>query len=77
MDRPAKRHKVPKLDYSIESMKKAIDAVDYGMSVRKAAFVYKVPRTTLGDKTSNRTPRERRMGHLPVLTVKEEDDLVE
>ena len=67
----------PKFAYKEEDMEKAIAAVEGGMSKRCASKTFGVPRTTLMDKLVGRTPRERRIGHLPYLTRLEEDDLVQ
>ena len=67
----------PKFNYNHEAMQNALDAVEKGgMSKRKASKCFGVPRTTLSDKLSGRTPRERKMGHSPILTEQEEHDLV-
>ena len=70
--------KRPKFQYSEEAMRNAITAVEEGrMSKRAASITYNVPRTTLLDKLTGRTPKERRMGPLPFLTQQEDNDLVQ
>ena len=67
----------PKFNHTEEQMKKAIKAVQDGMSQRKAAQLFKVPRITLLDKIKGRSPYDRRMGHMPYLSSQEENDIVE
>ena len=68
----------PKFVYDEEAMKRAIAAVENdGVSKRCAAKMYGVRRITLVDKLAGRTPRHRKMFHLPYLTKLEEDELVQ
>lgn len=46
-------------------------------SLRKAAQLYGVPRSTLGDKLRGSTPEGRQMGPDTILTASEESHLVE
>lgn len=66
----------PKLKYSEEQMSLAINAVKQGMPVSTAAKTFKVPRTTLLDKKSGRTPIYRKMGPPSILSLLEEEILV-
>lgn len=61
--------------YSEEQMKKAIDAVKSGMSNRKAASLYGVPRTTLLFRMSSKFTKTR-LGPQTILTTEEETLLV-
>ena len=70
--------KKPKFKYSEEAMQNAISAVEEGrLSKRNASITFNVPRKTLLDKLAGRTPRGRRMGPLPFLTEKEDEELVQ
>lgn len=42
-------------------MQEAISAVRNGMSKRAAAAKFNIPRTTLNDKISGKTPEERKI----------------
>lgn len=66
----------PKLKYSEEQMSLALNAVKQGMPVATAAKTFKVPRTTLLDKKTGRTPINRKMGPPSVLSLLEEEILV-
>ncbi len=63
--------------YNAGAMAEAIDMVRYGgMSKKRAALVYGVPRTTLIDKLSGRVPEVAKSGPSTVLTPAEEETLV-
>ena len=61
--------------YSCDNIKKAIDAVNNGMSKRKASAVYGIPRSTLIFRLSSKYIKER-PGLVSILTVEEEKTLV-
>ena len=57
-------------------MKQAVEAVEKGtVSVRKAAELYNVPRSTLHDKASGKTAEDARSGPQPYLSPEEEEEL--
>lgn len=63
--------------YSEEDMQKAIEAVKNGMTKKKAAIEYSVPRSTLLRKLSGHVPLRRKMGPPSELSETEENVLVE
>jgi hypothetical protein len=60
--------------WSMDAMSEAIEEVQKGMSVRKAAECYSVPRSTLRDYLSGRSNPSSRSG-APLLTEDEETEL--
>ena len=48
-------------------MRSALTATEKGLSIRRAASEYNIPKSTLGDRVS---------GKMPYLTPNEEDELV-
>ena len=67
----------PKNSYSQEKLDLALNAVrKNGLSISKAARTYGVPKTTLWDKFTGRTPIIRKMGRMTVLSTEEEEKLV-
>ena len=44
----------PYRSYGLSTREEAFEAIEKGMSVRKAAVLFKVPRTTLRDRVSKR-----------------------
>lgn len=67
----------PKLNYSPDQLRKALDAIDKGMNVLKASKMYKIPKSTLHDKIKGKSPRECKMGRQTYLKSIEESLLVE
>jgi lambda repressor-like predicted transcriptional regulator len=66
------------LTYPEQHMAAALHAVRTdGISVRSAAKMHGVPKTTLGDKLRGATPEGRRMGPDSILTSIEEARLVQ
>ena len=63
--------------YSEKQMEDALNAIANGMSKREAARNFNVPRTTLLEKFTGRSPLERKIGHPTVLTSKEETEVIE
>lgn len=63
--------------YSEEDMKRAIEAVNNGSSIKGSAKIFNVPRTTLADKVHGKTPIQRKMGPQSVLSTEEEKLLEE
>lgn len=64
--------------YTEEQLQNAVEAVKSGgMSLRKAACQYNIPRGTLFDKVKGRTPLKRKFGRDPYLTESEEKAIVE
>ena len=62
--------------WSEETMEKAYTSVlKNGMSVRKAAEVYNVPKSTLGDRVSGRTIIGSKSGPKKILSDQQEDCL--
>ena len=57
------------------STKYAVEAVEKGESVRKAAELYNVPRSTLHDRVSGKTAKDARYGPQLYLTLEEEEEL--
>jgi transposase len=63
----------PFFSYSEDDMMRAIDAVrNQGMSKKKAASQFNVPRATLIRKIQGKVPETRKMGPPAVLTFAEE-----
>ena len=69
--------KKKRCQYTGESMSLALHAVREGMSKKKAAKLYGVPRTTLLDKLAGRVPEVSRAGPCNILTPAEEQQLVD
>lgn len=67
----------PRFQYTEEAMMKAVNAVNNGVSVRRAAIMFGVPRVTLLDKVRGRSPAIRKMGPSTILTEGEENKLVQ
>ena len=63
-------------DWTETKLYKAFEAVQDGMSIRRAAEAYAVPRTTLQDRVSGRTQFGSKSGPLKYLDDKEEEELV-
>ena len=63
-------------NYSLESWKKALDAVGKGGSIREIANRFGVPKSTLHIKLQNHYPLECKKGPPTVLTENEEDEVV-
>ena len=61
--------------WSIESMKAAVDAVKGGESVLRAAKQFGVPWQTLGDRVSGKVVHGTNPGPKPFLTTAEEKEL--
>ena len=60
-----------------EAMEKALDAViEHGVSIRRAALEYDVPRSTLGDRASGRVLPGSNSGPIKILSDQEETELV-
>lgn len=53
-----KIQKLSKFQYSPSKVKLALDGIADGMAVSKASKVFSVPRTTLRNKTSGKSPRD-------------------
>ena len=61
-----------------QNLEKAIDAVQTkGMSIRKAAEMYEVKRSTLGDQISGRVVNGRKSGRNTVFTLDVERQIVQ
>ena len=58
-----------------ESLDKAVIAVEKGTSIRKAAEMHGIPRSTLHDHVSGRVEMYRKPGPCPYLSSKEEEEL--
>ena len=58
-----------------ESLEKAIIAVEKGTSIRRAAEMHSIPRSTLHDHISGRVEQFRKPGPNPYLSAKEEEEL--
>ena len=65
-----------RLQYDSKIMGLALSQVKSGMSIQKAAKLYGVPRSTLGDKVRGVVPEVGKSGPGTVLTSWEEDMLV-
>ena len=57
------------------SMENAVEAVRRGETVRRAAELYNVPRSTLSDKVLCKVPFKARSGPPSYLTTEEEEEL--
>eukprot|EP00096_Caligus_rogercresseyi_P002404 TRINITY_DN14524_c0_g1_i1.p1 TRINITY_DN14524_c0_g1~~TRINITY_DN14524_c0_g1_i1.p1 ORF type:complete len:522 (-),score=119.31 TRINITY_DN14524_c0_g1_i1:8-1573(-) len=66
-----------RLLYSEKCMQDAIKAAQEGMSIRQAATKFNVPKTTLFDKLSGKSPEVTKMGRNTVLTPTEEKFIVD
>ena len=62
--------------YSQEVMTRAIKAVNEGMSVRRAALEYNVPKTTLNDRIQGKVVHGSSSGKAKYLSDEEEEELV-
>ena len=58
-----------------ENMEKGVAAVEKGMSVRRAAELHGIPKSTLYDHVSGPVELYAKPGISPYLTVEEEDEL--
>lgn len=58
-------------NYSVEDLRNALDSIQSGMSVQRAAIVYKIPRITLRNKSLG--VHNRSVGHPSVLTSGEQE----
>ena len=70
--RPAKYRET----YDDESMRLALTATEKGLSIRRAASEYNIPKSTLGDRVSGKILPGAKPGRKPYLTPNEEDELV-
>ena len=60
-----------------ESLDAAVAAVEVdGVSIRRAAMLYSVPKSTLYDHVSGRVDRQAKPGPKPYLSLAEEEELV-
>lgn len=66
----------PKKNYTPEQMGRAIDAVKRGETVGVASLKYGVPRITLRNKVTGKSPTVCAMGPATILTAQEENILV-
>ena len=62
--------------YTTESLKKALDMIGKGQTIRQAARNFDVPKSTLYCKLKNFSPLECRKGPKTVLSEEEENDIV-
>ena len=62
--------------YSEDNLVKALDAVENGLSLKKASETFKVPRMTLSDKFHCKTPIGARSGPKTIFTNEEETIIV-
>ena len=58
------------------SMVQAMNAVDGGLSIRKASEMFGVPKSSLHDRTSGKIQHGKKPGRVPYLTRREEDEFV-
>ncbi|CAN0076004.1 unnamed protein product, partial [Pylaiella littoralis] len=58
-----------------EQVRKACAAIDYGMSVRKAAAVFGVDRTSIEDRRRGKVAMNAKVGPETILSKEEEDSL--
>ncbi|XP_071133040.1 jerky protein homolog [Mytilus edulis] len=63
--------------YDVEALKNAVDAVKSGMSIRKAAIRYGVPKSSLNDRTTGKKPIALEFGRKPTIPIEIEDRMVE
>lgn len=57
-------------------MQEALAAVDAGESIRRAAILHNVPRSTLSDRVTGKVMHGKKSGPPPYLTCAEEQELV-
>ena len=63
--------------YNQEHLEMAVEKIQLGeISVQEASRTYEIPKTTLLDKVHGRSPLQARQGPSPILTDKEESELV-
>lgn len=72
MNKKSKARSVNKKEYDQNAVKEALDAISTGMSLRKAAETYGIPKSTLQAKHTNKIPVEARRGPTTYLTPDEE-----
>ena len=64
-------------EWSEENMSRAVSAVLVsGISIRKAALMYDIPKSTLGDRISGRVLEGNQSGPMRYLSIEEEEELV-
>ena len=61
--------------YTCNDLNRALDDIRKGISIRKAAKTYKIPKSTLHAKLSGKAPEHCKKGPKPILTTEEEDRL--
>ena len=59
-----------------EAMEKALDAVAHGVSIRREALDFGIPKSTLGDRASGRVVPESISGPDRILNDEEETEFV-
>ncbi len=57
-------------------MAEAVKAVSQGVSLRKAAIMYNLPKPTLHDRVSGKVAPDCKPGRKPYLSIGEEEELV-
>lgn len=71
---PCRQH-LPR--YTEDQMTRAFESVKNGMSKKAAAKRFNVPKSTLSNKVSGRTPLKRILGRRPLLSMAEETSVAE
>ena len=59
-----------------EALIGALKAVDKGLSIRRAAEMYRIPKSTLSDYCTGKVKLGSKKGPKPLFTVEEEEELV-
>lgn len=67
------KNKYNRFQYSQQALEAALKSIANGeLNINKASNVYKIPKSTLHNKITNKVPLQRKMGPQPELTVDEE-----
>lgn len=77
LSKAVKEKVCPKFKYTEADMLRALEEVKGGSSVKAAAAKFKVPRTTLLNKSKEKYQEERRMGPPTILSKEEEERIVQ
>jgi transposase len=62
--------------YERSSVDDAVAAVRGGMSLRKAAEKYKIPKSTINDRVKEKVPMDAKSGRKPYLPAEIENDII-
>jgi len=71
------KEKKKQSSYSQEDVEKALKSIGEGMTYRKAAEKYHIPRTTLYSKIQNIYPMNAKKGPASILSTSEEQKIID